>query len=324
MGDCALVINGGRTGNNKALRKHWMGDMDCDEEFDAGALPDEETDNPEPPVALAKYSVAEVTLFASEASLRQRRRLTRGTASLKQTESMFVMTPGPLQLPERSGKFFEGTNKGTLIGPITLPDPEKEWQATVKEKRGIYGKRFRIAVGGKSPEGPVQKRQDSEVEPVFHWSYPVVFYEELLHRFFARQVFDMTPGPGAFGEAALKHRVGYFCVAMTEAHASALEARFKNCAIKYMCEEGCPLYDAKCAAAFANEQKSASDMTAAKATTKKRPPPEATETPQKSKDAIKRVKSAKKAKKDDPDTEGSAEEEDNDDDSEWDASGDDG
>ena len=60
----------------------------------------------------------------------------------------------------------------------------------------------------------------------------------------------MTPGPGTFGEAALKHKTGYFCVAMSEAHAAALENRFRKAALRYMCEEGVPLYDARCAAAF--------------------------------------------------------------------------
>ena len=36
-----------------------------------------------------------------------------------------------------------------------------------QEKRNIYGKRFRIAVGGKNPGGAADPRPDDLVEPVF-------------------------------------------------------------------------------------------------------------------------------------------------------------
>ena len=73
-------------------------------------------------------------------------------------------------------------NKGTMIGPIVLDKPEDCWSATCKEKRSIYGRRGRIAVGGKNPDGQDGKRNDDDWEPVFWWAPPVQFYEELLHR----------------------------------------------------------------------------------------------------------------------------------------------
>ena len=68
-----------------------------------------------------------------EASLRKRRRLTRNAASLKQTESMYVLTSGALSLPERASLHYSGTNKGTVLGPIVMGDLENDWSMTVKD-----------------------------------------------------------------------------------------------------------------------------------------------------------------------------------------------
>ena len=58
-----------------------------------------------------------------------------------------------------------------------------------------------------------------------------------LVRYFGKSVVDLTPGAGIFGEACLKHRVGYFCVAMTEEHAKGLMQRFQNAALRFMCQD---------------------------------------------------------------------------------------
>lgn len=137
-----------------------------------------------------------------------------------------------------------------MIGPVDLPALEDEWSLSVKAKRSIYTKRFRIAVGGKSPEGPSAKRSDDDIEPVFFWSLPAKFYEEILHRFFGKKVFDITPGSGTFGEMCLKNRVGYFCLAMSEKHAAALQQMFHLAAIRFMLEEGTAIFNPKAAQAF--------------------------------------------------------------------------
>ena len=93
-----------------------------------------------------------------------------------------MLSTAALSLPERASKHYAGTNRGTHIGPVNLGKPDEEWQATVKHKRDIYGKKHRIAVGGKSPEGTPEARNDGDWEPVFWWSLPLKFYEELLHR----------------------------------------------------------------------------------------------------------------------------------------------
>ena len=49
----------------------------------------------------------------SESSVRARRSLVRGTASLRQVEVMHMIRSAALSLLERTGKHFEGTHKGT-------------------------------------------------------------------------------------------------------------------------------------------------------------------------------------------------------------------
>lgn len=53
-----------------------------------------------------------IVLFKSEESLRKKRALTRGTASLQQVEGLHVLSSASLSLPERPGKHYGGTNKG--------------------------------------------------------------------------------------------------------------------------------------------------------------------------------------------------------------------
>lgn len=191
-----------------------------------------------------------IYVVKAEQSMRERRTLTRGTASIHQVEMMHVVSTEALSLPERAGKHYEGSNKGTCLGPITLTPPADEWKATVKDKREIYGKRNRIAVGGRTEEGKQARRLESAVEPVCFHTMPLLFYEEVLHRFFGKSVFDLTPGAGVFGEACVKNRIGYFCIAMTERHAVELEERFRLAALRFMCEESSPIYNPKCAEAF--------------------------------------------------------------------------
>ena len=103
------------------------------------------------------YVKRSVYIFKTEDTARARRSLARGTATIPQVEMMTMVPRSALNLPERQGKHYNTSNKGTVLGPVALTRPETEWQATVKDKREIYGKRFRIAVGGRwtarSPSG---------------------------------------------------------------------------------------------------------------------------------------------------------------------------
>ena len=89
---------------------------------------------------------------------------------------MHLCSSAPLSLPTRESKHYKasGTNQGTIIGPVVLPDPKDEWRATFAEKKKIYGK-CRRPVGGKTSEQRTEEsgtaaqkaRLDTDMEVVF-------------------------------------------------------------------------------------------------------------------------------------------------------------
>lgn len=166
---------------------------------------------------------------------------------MAQSEHLILVSAGTLTLPEREGK-LGGTNRGTLIGPIMTPSIEDEWKATVKRKRDIYGKRHRVAVGGKV-EGSA-RRKDEDVDAVFHFASPPALYEDLLHRFFVQSVLDMTPGSGVFAATCASKRVGYFGICMTEQHKTELQRRVVISTLNSMMTQGSDIYDPKAASAL--------------------------------------------------------------------------
>ena len=49
---------------------------------------------------------------------------------------------------------------------------------SAQDKREIYGKRFQAPVGGSTAEASgTDKRQDKDIEAVFHFTYPQELYE---------------------------------------------------------------------------------------------------------------------------------------------------
>lgn len=215
MCELVVILDGGRHGNASGLVKPWIGATIEKEE--ATELEEGDADADADKAKSPGISRKSIYVVMSEDSVRARRYLVRGTASLDQVEVMHMLSSAAISLPERAGKHFPGTNKGTVLGPVLLPESTSGLQATVKAKRNIYGKRNRIAVGGKSTEGKLEKRNDTDVEPLFWWTMPAEFYEELIHRYFIKNVIDLTPGDGRFAEVCIKHRAGYLvrltCVA---------------------------------------------------------------------------------------------------------------
>eukprot|EP00959_Pyramimonas_sp_CCMP1952_P177832 3716785-Pyramimonas_sp.AAC.1 len=66
------------------------------------------------------------------------------------------------------------------------------------------------------------------MEVVFMNAMPRTFYSEINHRFFVAHVFDISPGPGLYGEECIEAGVTYFCLAFTEKHAQAGAAHGRN------------------------------------------------------------------------------------------------
>eukprot|EP00959_Pyramimonas_sp_CCMP1952_P296695 6206996-Pyramimonas_sp.AAC.1 len=191
--------------------------------------PEEEEDNDD---AIA-FNPRKVTIVKDEKSVRDRKSLTRGAASVKQTMTMAVVSTTTLPLPERQSLHYAGTNRGTVIGPIKLRNLSEEWSATVGVKKELYGRKFRIPVGGKGADGNVP-RTDDTVEPVCWNAMPQEFFEELIHRYFIANVVDLTPGDFSFGEVCMDKRVNYAAVAWTVEHRQAGRDKLQMAAMKTM------------------------------------------------------------------------------------------
>ncbi|CAK0842067.1 unnamed protein product [Prorocentrum cordatum] len=259
-GGVVLVVDGGRLGSAKPLKKPRAPPVAAvapEEKLPEGDEADDDLDGDgekELNRMTLKHHVVHV--IASEETLKANRKLSRGPAGLQQVEDMHVLTVGNLALPERAGKHYDGSDKGTVIGPVTLPTPEKEWRTSAKNKREIYTKKNRIPVGGKAAglDAP-EKRSDTDIEPVFGCTFPVLFYLEVLRRFFGRTVVDLAPGPGNFAEAALRRRTGLFGIAMSQKHAPGIEGRLKLVALAMARDPESLLYNAKSAEAMGETKK---------------------------------------------------------------------
>lgn len=201
-----------------------------------------------------------------EASLTKRRKKVRGTGSIQQLENMYMISPASLSLPERPRLHFQGTNLGNVIAPVSLR--VSPWTATVKAKRDIYTKKYRIAVGGQNPANEKVKRSDTDVEPVFHWDTDPKFYESLLHDYFVKNVIDLTPGAGTMALTCVKKHVGYLGLCMSEEHLAGIRAVLLDGILAAMQEEGSGLYQPRLATALNPDAKDPAPKAKAKAKAK--------------------------------------------------------
>ena len=199
-------------------------------------------------------------LMISSESLMARKKKVRGsTLSLKQLESAHVVAHTKISLPERSWKFYPGTNQGDSchwLELVNLPalDSELVWSLAWSDKKRLYGKKHLIAVGGRTEgaagSASAAKRTDATIEPVCFHPYPKEVYEALIIGFFMKIVFDLSPPDGMFAWACLLNRVAYIGITYTEAHSELLEQRLLNLMKIHMAVPSCPLYNPSYAAAI--------------------------------------------------------------------------
>lgn len=75
----------------------------------------------------------------TEKSIMQRKQLIRGTSSVNQLETMYMLTSAETMMTERSKTHHEGTNMGNVFGPVNLEHPDSMWSLPVKTKHQLYG-----------------------------------------------------------------------------------------------------------------------------------------------------------------------------------------
>ncbi len=93
-----------------------------------------------------------VYLHYTEASVSRRYHKVQGSI-VQQEEVLIMVTKSPLTLSGRKRRHFEGTHRGSILGPIQLADYELPyfWKLFAKDKKELFGKTNRVAVGGSSP-----------------------------------------------------------------------------------------------------------------------------------------------------------------------------
>ena len=109
--------------------------------------------------------------------------------------------------------------------------------ATVAQKKKLYGKKFRIPVGGRTPGG-ADARTDTTIEPVCFNTLPKELEEELLHRYFVSSCVDLTPEPFTLAEVCIQKRATCFGIAWADYHAEQKREKLRMAALKCMCAPG--------------------------------------------------------------------------------------
>ena len=146
-----------------------------------------------------------------------------------------------LNLPEREGKHYAGTNRGNAITGVKVPCDDELWVTTFAEKLAIFG------TSGRTLHGMAdrQKRELDDYEPLMFHCWPREIYEEYIHLFLAATVIDMSPGSGTFAEACLRSSTGYVAICWSQLHRQRVEQRLKLFLLKEMMDETSPLYNPK-------------------------------------------------------------------------------
>ncbi len=172
----------------------------------------------------------------------------RGTATMNQLETVFVVTKNILSVGKKPRLHFPGcTTSGNSLAPVGLPCRTEGWQLSFGEKKAAYGPNKRVLPGGpaEDPQAASGKnqRKDSDTEPFSYWGTVPPLYDELLNMGVIA-VIDLTAGNGTFAEVCAKAQVPYLGITYTAKHAELLMDRLYSLVFASYTEEGSPLYDA--------------------------------------------------------------------------------
>jgi hypothetical protein len=176
----------------------------------------------------------QIIIGYEEESVRARKGKVRGIGNVRQSENMIVFASRTTGVPERKRLWHSGTNRGSMLSYVQLEPITACWPMPFKERKKLYGI-CRVAVGGRTagsdeeddddedamcdegddtfdPIPPVigtqpSKRSDENIEPFTYHSKPVTLFEELLHCFQAKGIYDLSPGDGKAAEACLLRKV---------------------------------------------------------------------------------------------------------------------
>ena len=165
------------------------------------------------------------------------------------TETMYCVTRDQLEMPFKKRKFYPGSNRSNVWGPIACPPFTAEHHNMIawKEKKDVYSAACKTAcrVGGVSPHGVEETavRKPETVEPVSFHAYTSSFWEEIIHCHSAVGVIDFNTGPGYVAEACITARIPYVGFVQTTTHERVVRRYLFKRMWDQMCTPGSPHYD---------------------------------------------------------------------------------
>ena len=142
-----------------------------------------------------------------------------------------------------------GSTRGNVIGPLDKPiwsDTALVWNVPYKLKKAILGDNNLPLPGGACPvehEGEGPPRQ-VDMLPTFFHEGPCELAKEVVHFLQAVAIYDMSPASGHFAMEAVRHRVPYTGVCLTETHKDELMKRLVSQTVNAMSNSNDKLYDA--------------------------------------------------------------------------------
>ena len=153
-GEMAMIFDGGKRGLVSKLISPWKPKKDKSHNNDADAEDGNGDDDDEEPATKNVTTIVPslLNIGYDGDSVAARRKVVRGTLSLKQMEGANILSHNKISLPEKGWGHYPGTNQGdTLLGVVLPPyDSTEVWKLTWKQKKALYGKKHLIAVGGKT------------------------------------------------------------------------------------------------------------------------------------------------------------------------------
>ena len=253
-GDCFLVSDGGKHGNQASLMSPWLSGGDNRK-------------------GITKVSK---TLFIQydEDSLMQQKDKARGALTIDQTEQLYFVTASQLQRKRTTRLRHAGTTAGTGISSVQAPnvhDRTAQWHLTVGEKKEMYAGGARMLPGG--PQDGAEKgcdrsppvlRKDTDLEPSCFHASSKSFLEELLFQVGdkgqLRAVVDLSPTDDKLGMICLEQHIPYMAVCYSEKHAELLKHRLQKMVWSAFLEYGDgknPLYRSEVAKLMQDTQEQA-------------------------------------------------------------------
>ena len=242
-----MAMGGGKAGNHKKLTG-WM---------------------------KTKFSTKKVSLFFEIESMKKRKQVRRGVASVNQNEMLLLCSAVPMRLPEIGFTHCPGSNKGSGVGPIKVQPYSECWCLRFEQKKQLYG-RMRLPVGGAVEEDeeepsedddedgeappevdfgegeggsarqPEQKRErgDLNIEPATFNSIPPTLCYDLIKCYGVENILDLAPLDGELCITSVELKKNYLGVCFNEFHCQMLEQRVREKIFERLADPNSDLYNA--------------------------------------------------------------------------------